>query len=149
MATLTTGALVVFALIGVALVLFVSEWLPPDITAIGVLVSLAVLEPYTGVDAGAAIAGFASPAVVTIIAMYILSAGVEDTGIVDYLGSVLADVTAGDDVKLLGATIGTTGLTAGIVNNTPVVAVFIPTITGLSERYGVSPSRSTRERRTR
>jgi len=138
---LSTGALVVFALIAVALGLFVSEWLPPDITAIGVLVSLAVLEPYTGVTATEALQGFASRATVTIMAMYVLSAGIEETGVVDYLGAVLAEVTGGDETRLLGATVGVTGLSAGVVNNTPVVAVFIPMITGLSEKAGVSPSK--------
>ncbi|WP_436924828.1 SLC13 family permease [Halosimplex amylolyticum] len=138
---LSTGAVVVFALIAVALALFVSERLPPDITAIGVLVALAVLEPYTGVTAGEAIQGFASRATVTILAMYVLSAGVEYTGVVDYLGAVLEAMTGGDETRLLGATVGVTGLSAGIVNNTPVVAVFIPMITGLSERAGISPSK--------
>ncbi|WP_415381563.1 SLC13 family permease [Halosimplex sp. TS25] len=138
---LSTGALVVFALIAVALALFVSEWLPPDITAIGVLVALAVLEPYTGVTAGEAIEGFASRATVTILAMYILSAGVEHTGVVDYLGAALEEVTGGDETRLLGATVGVTGLSAGIVNNTPVVAVFIPMITGLADRANISPSK--------
>jgi di/tricarboxylate transporter len=141
MATLSTGALVVFGLITVALTLFVTEWLPPDITAIGVLVSLAVLEPYTGVPAREAIAGFASPAVVTIVAMYILSAGVEAAGLVDWLGGRLADLTGGDERRLLAAVVGTTGVSAGFVNNTPVVAVFIPLVTGLSDRYGLSPSK--------
>jgi di/tricarboxylate transporter len=140
-AGVSTGVLVVFGLVAVALVLFVTEWLPPDITAIGVLVSLAVLEPYTGVTAGEAIGGFASRATVTILAMYVLSAGIEHTGLVDYLGAVLAEVTGGDETRLLGVTITTTGLAAGIVNNTPVVAVFIPMITGLSDRAGISPSK--------
>jgi len=131
----------VFGLVAVALVLFVTEWLPPDITAIGVLVALAVLQPFTGVTPAEAIDGFASRATVTILAMYVLSAGVERTGVVEYLGAVLADVTAGDETRLLGVTVTTTGLAAGIVNNTPVVAVFIPMITGLSERAGVSPSK--------
>jgi di/tricarboxylate transporter len=78
---------------------------------------------------------------VTILAMYVLSAGIERTGVVDYLGAVLAEVTEGDETRLLGVTITTTGLAAGIVNNTPVVAVFIPMITGLSDRAGVSPSK--------
>jgi len=137
----STGVLVVFALVFVALVFFVTEWLPPDITAVGVLVSLAVLEPYTGVTAGEAIGGFASRATVTILAMYVLSAGIERTGVVEYMGAVLAEVTGGDETRLLGVTITTTGLAAGIVNNTPVVAVFIPMITGLSDRAGISPSK--------
>ncbi|MFC7133504.1 MULTISPECIES: SLC13 family permease [Salinibaculum] len=138
---LSTGALVVFVLIGVAVALFVTELLPPDMTAIAVLVALAVLEPYTEVAATDAIAGFASPAVVTIIAMYILSDAVEGSGVVDWLGAHLARATHGDDTRLLGATTTSTGLFAGVVNNTPVVAVFIPMVSDLAEEAGVSPSK--------
>lgn len=52
-------------------------------TAIGVLVALAVSKLYTGVPAREAIAGFATPAVATVVATYILSAGVEAAGLVD------------------------------------------------------------------
>lgn len=137
----TTGTWVVFGLICIALVLFVTEAISSDITAIGVLVALAVLEPLTGVLAVDAIAGFASPATITIVAMYILSEGIQQTGIVERLGVYLAKITRGDENRLLAATIGTTGIAAGIVNNTPVVAVFIPMISGLAERARISPSK--------
>ncbi|WP_188878477.1 SLC13 family permease [Halarchaeum grantii] len=139
--SVSVGMLVVFALIVAALVLFVTEAIPSDFTAIGVLVALAVLEPYTGVSSSEAISGFASSATVTILAMYILSAGVQETGVVERLGVHLARVTGGDERRLLAATVGTTGLSAGVVNNTPVVAVFVPMVTGLAERAGVSPSK--------
>jgi len=141
MAAITTGALVVFALVAVALTLFVTETFSPDITAIGVLVSLAVLEPYTGVPATDAIAGFASSATVTIIAMYVLSEGIQQTGIVERLGAYIGRKTGGDETRLLAATLGTTGVAAGAINNTPVVAVFIPMVNGLAERAGISPSK--------
>ena len=137
----TTGTAVVFGLVAVTLAVFVSEALPPDITAIGVLVALAVLEPLTGVPPVDAIAGFASPATVTILAMYILSEGVQRTGVVERLGAAIARVTGGDETRLLAATVGATGLSAGFVNNTPVVAVFIPMVTGLAERAGISRSK--------
>ncbi|AUX08185.1 citrate transporter [Halalkaliarchaeum desulfuricum] len=135
------SALVVFGIIFVALVLFVTELFPNDVTAIGVIVSLVVLEPYTGVDATAGIQGFANPATVTIIAMYILSEGVNRTGIVERLGAAISRVTRGEERRLAAATVGTTGLSAGFVNNTPIVAVFIPMVVGLAERSGISPSK--------
>ena len=49
--------LIVFALIAIALVLIVTEAIPSDPTARGVLVTLAVLQPRTGVRAGEAIRG--------------------------------------------------------------------------------------------
>ncbi|MFB6295542.1 MAG: SLC13 family permease [Halobacteriales archaeon] len=140
-AGLTDGALVVFGLIGIALLLFVSELVPNDVTAIGIIVSLAVLEPLTGVGPRAAISGFANTATITIVAMYMLSAGIEETGVVQRLGLYLAAFTRGDETRALAATVGTTGPIAGFVNNTPVVAIFIPMITDLAKQAGVSPSK--------
>lgn len=137
----STGTLVVFGLIAAALVLFVTEAIPNDITAIGIVVALAALEPWTGVSARGAISGFANTATVTIVAMYMLSAGINGTGLVERLGIRLASVTRGSETRALAATVLTTGPIAGFVNNTPVVAVFIPMITDLADQSGVSPSK--------
>jgi len=136
-----SGAAVVFLLILVVLVAFVTEVVPNDVTAISVVAALVVLEPWTGVGARAAISGFANPATVTIMAMYMLSAGVQRTGIVERLGMYLAEFTAGREFRALVATVCTTGPIAGFVNNTPVVAVFIPMVTGLAESSELSPSK--------
>jgi len=132
---------VVFALIAVVVALFVTEALPPDITAIGVIVSLVALEPWTRVGSSEAISGFANPATVTIMAMYVLSGGIEETGIVDRLGAKVSQFTGRSERRILGATVGLTGPLAGVINNTPVVAVFIPMVTDLADRAGISPSR--------
>ncbi len=134
-------ALVVFSLIGVALVFFVSELIPNDVTAIGVVVALAVLGPIVDLTPRDAISGFSNPATITIVAMYMLSAGIQKTGIVRRLGVYLARFTRGDETRALAATIGSAGPLAGFVNNTPVVAVFIPMITDLADRIGTSPSK--------
>ncbi len=136
-----TGALVVFTLIGVALTLFVTELIPNDVTAIGIVVALAALEPWTGVNARGAISGFANTATITIVAMYMLSAGINRTGLVQRLGLRLAGFARGSETRALAATIGTTGPIAGFINNTPVVAVFVPMITDLAKQSGVSPSK--------
>ncbi|WP_138006569.1 SLC13 family permease [Halalkalirubrum salinum] len=135
------GALVVFALIGVALILFVSEIIPNDITAIGIIFALAALEPWTQVGPRAAISGFANTATITIVAMYMLSAGIQDTGLVQRLGLHLAAFTKGSETRALAATVVTTGPIAGFINNTPVVAVFIPMISDLARQSGISPSK--------
>jgi len=122
-------------------VAFITEIVPTDVTAISVVAALVILEPWTGVGARAAISGFANPATVTIIAMYMLSAGVQNTGVVERLGVYLAEFTGGRDFRALVATVCTTGPIAGFVNNTPVVAVFIPMVTDLAEKSGMSPSK--------
>ncbi|QSX00331.1 SLC13 family permease [Haloterrigena alkaliphila] len=139
--TLSTGALVVFALIAVALVLFVTEAIPTDVTAIGIIVSLAALEPVTGVGPRGAISGFANTATITIVAMYMLSAAIQGTGLVQRLGVSLASITNGSEKRALLATICTTGPLAGFINNTPIVAIFVPMISDLAEKTGVSPSK--------
>ncbi|PAU83716.1 SLC13 family permease [Halorubrum salipaludis] len=136
-----SGAAIVFLLILVVLAAFITEVVPNDVTAIGVVATLAILEPWTGVGSRTAISGFANPATVTIIAMYMLSAGVQATGLVERLGVYLADFTAGREFRALVATVCTTGPIAGFVNNTPVVAVFIPMVTGLAEDTDLSPSK--------
>ncbi|WP_158057997.1 SLC13 family permease [Halorussus halophilus] len=138
---LTADTAVVFALIGVAVTLFVTERLPTDTTAIAVVVSLVVLQPWTHISAEEAISGFSNAATVTIVAMYILSAGVEGTGVIGQLEAIIARYTAGSRERLLAATVGVTGPLAGVVNNTPVVALFIPMVTDLADRNHTSPSK--------
>lgn len=133
--------LLIFALIGVTLVLFVTEVIPNDVTAIGVIFALAALGPIIGLTSREAISGFSSPATITIVAMYMLSAGIQKTGIVQRLGIYLADFAKGKEWRALVATVCTTGPIAGFVNNTPVVAVFIPMISDLADQSNVSPSK--------
>ncbi len=141
MVALSVDAMVVFAIIGVALVFFLAEFFSPDVTAIGLLVTLVALEPWTNISPTEAIQGFANPATVTIIGMYILSEGVRQTGIVSRLGHRLAKFAHNSERRLLGATVVTTGVGAGFVNNTPIVAVFIPMVTKLAAEADVSPSK--------
>lgn len=136
-----TPTLVVFALIAIAMILFVSEIVPNDVTAIGIIVTLAVLEPITGVTHQIAISGFASSATITIVAMFMLSAAIHRTGIVQRLGYRLAEAVAGDSRRALMATVGVTGPLAGFVNNTPIVAIFIPMISDLADNLEISPSK--------
>ena len=136
-----TSALVVFGLVALAVALFVTEVVSPDVTALSVLVALVLLEPWTGVGPQSALSGFASPATVTILAMFVLSAGVERTGAIRRLGTVVAGFTRGDGRKLSAAVVGMTGPLAGFVNNTPVVAMVIPMVTQLADEAHVSPTK--------
>ena len=131
----------VFGLIGLTVLLFVTEAVAPDIVAIGLVVALVVLGPWTGISAQEGLSGFSNTATVTILAMYILSKGIQDTGIVRRLGAEVAHVTRGSENRLLFAIVALTGPIAGVINNTPVVAVFIPMVTDLAEEAGVSPSK--------
>ncbi len=141
LAGVTTDMLVVFAIVLLALVFFATELLPVDVTAILVMVTLMVLQPWTGISTREGISGFSNEATITVLAMLILSAGVSQTGVVQLLGSRLADFAGTDLRKQLFATIGVAGPASGFVNNTPVVAILVPVITDLAHEGKTSPSK--------
>ncbi|MGQ3412855.1 SLC13 family permease [Natrinema sp. LN54] len=137
----TTDMLVVFGVVAVALVLFLTERLPIDVTAILLIVILVVLEPWTGVDPETGISGFANEATITVLAMLILSGGISRTGIVQELGRRMADF-AGDSLrKQLFAVVAATSPVSGFLNNTPVVALLVPVVTDVANRGNTSPSK--------
>jgi di/tricarboxylate transporter len=138
---LTTDILVVFGVVVLALVLFVTERLPIDVTAILLIVVLVVLEPWTGADASTGVSGFSNDATITVLAMLILSGGIARTGLVQELGRRMA-AYAGDSIrKQLFATILATSPTSGFLNNTPIVALLVPVVTDVANRGNTSPSK--------
>ena len=155
---------VVFALILVALVLFATEPVPVDVTAIGVLVVLLLVDPITVslADAGliadplyvlrapgddlsvaldSGLSGFASTATITVLAMFILSEGVQRTGVIQRLGHWVSGVTGDSETRQLGATIGIVSPLSGFINNTAAVAILLPMVSDLAHRAKNSPSK--------
>ncbi len=138
---LTTGMLVVFGIIAVALVLFMTEVVPIDITAIGVLVALIILEPWTQIEPQEGLMGFANPATITVLAMFILSEGVRRTGIIQRIGDKIVEWAGDSSPKKFAMLTGLSGTTAGMINNTPVVAMMIPMATNIAKKTKTSPSK--------
>jgi di/tricarboxylate transporter len=152
---LTPGIVIVFALILVALVLFATEPVPVDVTAISVMVALMLVEPMSGlfvqvgvldapipmVSPEEGLSGFANAATLTVLAMFILSEGVQRTGIVQKLGALISRYTADSESRQLGATVGVVAPISGFINNTAAVAILLPMVTDLAERGGTSPSK--------
>jgi di/tricarboxylate transporter len=161
---ITPAVAVVFALILVALVLFATEAVPVDVTAIGVMVTLLLVDPVTqgladvgllaeplyvlrspGESLGLALenglSGFSSTATITVLAMFVLSEGVRRTGIVQALGRQVARYTGDSETRQLAATIGIVSPLSGFVNNTAAVAVLLPMVTDLAHQARNSPSK--------
>ena len=140
-----------------ALVLFVTEPVPVDVTAIGVMVALLLVQPASvalaevGVVAAPivlfasypadALSGFSSEATLTVLAMFILSDGVQRTGVIQRVGARIAQFTGDSQNRQLGATIGVVAPISGVINNTAAVAILLPMVTDLAHRGGTSPSK--------
>jgi di/tricarboxylate transporter len=135
----TVGMALVFAIVVVALVLFAGEPVPIDITAIGVAVALMVLEPWTRVDPAAGLSGFSSTATITVLATFVLSAGVRATGVVQLLGERISTFTRDSERRQLLATIGVVGPVSGFINNTArLIPERIPPTEDLTEEFRVA-----------
>ena len=121
-----------------ALICFIAEWLPVDITALCVAVILIVLGLVTP-DEG--IAGFGNSATITVMAMFILSAGITRTGVVQIFRDLLlrwGGKSITRQILVMGLLVGPI---SGFINNTAVVAIFLPIIEDWCKKRGVSPSK--------
>jgi di/tricarboxylate transporter len=133
--------LVVFGVVLGALVLFYTEAIPLDVTAIFIIVVLALLEPWTGITPTDAVAGFANPATITVMALLFLTEGIRETGAIQMLAVWLSDFAGDDKSRQLLSTLGVGSLPAGFINNTPVVAMLIPVVSEMAQRGNQSPSK--------
>ena len=126
------------AVVVAALVCFITELLPVDITALCVAVALIVLGLVTP-DEG--IAGFGNSATITVMAMFILSAGITRTGVVQIFRDLLlkwGGKSITRQILVMGLLVGPI---SGFINNTAVVAIFLPIIEEWCKKRGVSPSK--------
>lgn len=126
------------ALILVALVLFVLEVLPIEVTAMALLAVL-LLAGILTVDE--AISGLSNKAVVTVGAMLVLGQALVKTGVLAAAADRLADATGSHSWLALSLVLAICGLLSGFLNNTAVVAIFIPLMVDLCRRFHVSPSK--------
>ena len=126
------------AVVIAALVCFITEILPVDITALCVAVILIVLGLVTP-DEG--IAGFGNSATITVMAMFILSAGITRTGVVQIFRDLLIEwggKSISRQILVMGLLVGPI---SGFINNTAVVAIFLPIIEEWCKKRDVSPSK--------
>lgn len=129
--------LTLFVLI-TALVSFVFEWLPVDLTAITVTVILMILGLVTPEEG---ISGFGNNATITVMAMFILSAGVSKTGVIQILKRFLIN-WGGDSVERQIFTMSClVGPVSAFINNTAIVAIFLPLIEDWSQQKKISASK--------
>jgi di/tricarboxylate transporter len=114
-----------------AVILFTTEVVRIDLVGLGVLVALAL----TGlVTTEQAIAGFSNPAVITVWAMFILSAGLARTGVSRVIGRQMLRFAKGGDGPLTAALMTVAAILSSFMNNIGVAAMFLPITMDLARR---------------
>ena len=132
-------AWIAIATLVVAMVLFISKLIPLEATALSIPVVLAITGTVT--PAEAALRGFGNNAVIALGAIFVLSAGLKESGVATLMGRVLERFGGKNESSLILLIMVTTCILSAIMSNAATVAVFLPAVLVLSRRANISPSR--------
>jgi len=121
-----------------AVILFATERLPVDLTAMIIMGAMLLSGMISPEDA---IGGFSNPATVTVGAMFVLSAGLFKTGAVNVLGNSLARLGRISFWLLVVVMMLMVGLLSAFINNTAAVAIFLPVMLTIARDCGFSAAR--------
>lgn len=128
----------VFALVMLAAVLgALMRNRSPDAVLLGATVLFTVVGI---ISPGEAFAGFSNEGMLTVAALFVVAAALRETGALDTIGGIVlgrARTERGAMLRLAGSV---TGMSA-FLNNTPIVAMFIPILTRWCAKNSISPSR--------
>lgn len=130
--------IVVYLLLFATVVLFVTDRVRTDIVGliiISILGLLGILKPKELLE------GFSNQALVTIAAMFVLSAALMRSGLVAALSGKLTQLSKGSPLRFLALSLVAVCFMSAFINNTPVVVVFIPAVLTVCSRLGQSPSK--------
>ncbi len=130
--------ILVFVVAICAVVLFATEKLSVDLIAMlimGTFLIFGIVSPDEGIS------GFSNKATVTVAAMFIISAGLFKTGAVSYLGKFTADLFKRNYWLGMISVMVAVGFFSAFINNTPIVAVFIPVLLGVAKEIKASASK--------
>ena len=135
---MTVEMWIVLAILVVAVVLFVTEWLRVDVVALGVVIALMLSGMLTTSEA---IAGFSSTAVLTIASLFIVGGAVMHTGLAGTIGRRILTIAGDSEVRLILVIMGAVTLLSGFMSDTGTVAVLLPAIISLATNAKINPSK--------
>jgi len=137
-ALLQPGALITLLVLAGSVVLFISGWLAPEVTgllAASLLIVTGVLKPSEALE------GFGSPALITLMGLFALSAGLFRSGGLDRLRALIGSDAVRSPKRMIALMVAAVGPVSAFVPNTPIVASLLPVIEGWCQRRRISPSK--------
>ncbi|MBW1780032.1 MAG: SLC13 family permease [Deltaproteobacteria bacterium] len=138
MQPLTTEMILVMAMIGVAIFLFVVEWVRVDVVAILMMVSLPLLHLVTPKEA---FIGLSSNAVVSIIAVIIIGAGLDKTGLINKLVAPILKIAGKSTSRIIIAISLAIAIISSFMQNIGAAALFLPAVQRISKTLKIPISR--------
>ena len=138
MEPLTTEMILVMMMIGLAVFLFIVEWVRVDVVAIIMMVILPLLHLVTAKEA---FVGFSSNAVISIIAVIIIGAGLDKTGIINKLVTPVLRIAGNSTSRVIIAISFTVAGISSFMQNIGAAALFLPAIQRVSKTLKIPISR--------
>ena len=138
MEPLTTEMILVMLMIGVAIFLFIVEWVRVDVVAILMMVVLPLLHLVTPKEA---FIGLSSNAVVSIIAVIIIGAGLDRTGLINNLVTPVMKIAGKSASRVIIAISITVAGISSFMQNIGAAALFLPAIQRISKMQKIPLSR--------
>ena len=144
------GMWATFAVILAALVLYAAERVALELTSLGVICALLLLfhfDPILDADGknllgpATLLAGFANPALLTVVALLVMGAGLARTGVLEAGAGLLFRYGRGHAAIAPAIAFVAVLAVSGFLNNTPVVVIFIPIMQALADRLGQPSSK--------
>jgi di/tricarboxylate transporter len=135
---LQPGALITLLTLLGSAVIFIGGWLAPEVTgllAMALLIVGGVLKP------GEAVEGFGSPALITLMGLFALSAGLFRSGGLDRLRELIGSDAIRSPKRMIALMVGVVGPVSAFVPNTPIVASLLPVVESWCQRRRISPSK--------
>ena len=142
---LTTEMVVVLCLLSFTVFLFVSEIVRVDLAAILVMLTLGLLTFVPGLegllDVNQLFSGFASNAVISIIAVMIIGAGLDKTGVMSRVAAIILKYGGNTERRLIAIISGSVGVISSFMQNVGAAALFLPVVSRISLRTELPLSR--------
>jgi di/tricarboxylate transporter len=135
---MTLDIALVLGIIVVAMVLFSLERIPADVVSLGVLTTVSLLGL---VPIEQAFLGFSNAAVITLLGLFILTAALLRTGVVQIFGRNIIQRVGDNPNRLLLVIMVASAVIGAFMSNTASTAFFIPVVLGIARKTQMSPSK--------
>ena len=138
MLSLSIDEFYLLVVIGSALILIVGNLLSPDLVALLVLLALGLTGVVTPEQA---LAGFSRPAVITLMGLFVITAALERTGVVQWMADRLARLSGKTEGRIVAVFMVAGSLLSLGLNNIAAGAVLLPAAIYVARQAGVRPSK--------
>lgn len=141
---------VVFVIIILALILFASEYYSMELTSIGVVICLLIFfqifpifdaSGHNLANSKSLLSGISNPALISVLCLLVIGQGIVRTGILDTAARALMQKLGKKSALALFVALFVAMMVSGVLNNIPVVVIFIPILQSMCNKFGISSSR--------